>query len=94
MNVIKKIDYSREFEKQLAKVPLSIKKAFRKRLALFLLEQTHPQLRNHELAGKLSGQRSINITGDWRAIFIQQEDQEGKLTVKFKMLGTHSQLYK
>jgi addiction module RelE/StbE family toxin len=91
MNSQKEIDYSDTFHKQLKKAPLEIKIAFRKRLELFLLDQSDSQLRNHILAGKYKGLRSINITGDWRALF-REEKENGD--VVFVLLGTHSQLYK
>ncbi|MCL4366414.1 type II toxin-antitoxin system mRNA interferase toxin, RelE/StbE family [Patescibacteria group bacterium] len=86
---LSRIDYSKSFDKQLKKAPLSIKIAFRQRLELFIADQFHPQLNNHTLIGKYKGYRSINITGDWRAIY-----SEDKNVVIFELLGTHSQLYK
>jgi mRNA-degrading endonuclease YafQ of YafQ-DinJ toxin-antitoxin module len=78
---IKRIDYSRNFLKQLKKSPLEIKIAFKKRLELFLKEPFHPQLNNHPLTGKYSNYRSINITGDGRAIFSEFEDASGKAVI-------------
>ena len=89
-----KVDYSKTFDKQLRKSPLKIKIAFRKRLKLFLENAFHPLLNNHPLSGKLSGYRSINITGDWRAIYSSVNNAKGEITVVFEMIGTHSQLYK
>ena len=89
----KRIDYSRNFLKQLKKSPLEIKIAFRKRLELFLKDPLHSQLNNHALTGKFSGRRSINVIGDWRAIFSEYEDEAGKVVI-FEVIGTHSQLYK
>jgi len=43
------------------------------------------------LTGKYKGFRSINITGDWRAVF--RELKSGEI-VYFDLLGTHSKLYK
>ena len=86
---VKRIDYSKSFDKQLKKAPIKIKIAFRKRLKLFLLNSSSPQLRNHALVGRYLGLRSINVTGDWRAIY-----KEGKEVTIFLFLGTHSQLYK
>ncbi|OGK12103.1 hypothetical protein A3C98_04020 [Candidatus Roizmanbacteria bacterium RIFCSPHIGHO2_02_FULL_37_15] len=88
-----RIDYSAKFLKQLKKSSLSIKIAFRKRLALFIQDQFHPQLNHHSLIGNLKGYKSINITGDWRAIFSEYKELERKVVV-FEMLGTHSELYK
>lgn len=81
--------YSNQFQKQLKKAPLKIKEAFLKRRKLFLEDSNNPQLHNHALTGSYKGYRSINITGDWRAIFEETGNE-----IVFKLLGTHSQLYK
>lgn len=62
--------------------------AFRDKLAIFLSEEFSAKLNNHALAGEYFGYRSINISGDWRAILKQNQDG-----VYFVTLGTHSQLY-
>ena len=46
-------------------------------------------LNNHTLSGELSGCRSLNITGDVRAIY--EEISENHF--EFISLGTHSELY-
>lgn len=88
---IKRIDYSDGFDKGLKKSPLNIKIAFRKRLVLFSKDKFNSSLNNHPLVGKFKGYRSINITGDWRAIFRELEYGE---VIYFDTIGTHSQLYK
>lgn len=85
------IKFGKKFSKQYDRAPSKIQKAFDERLDLFLQNKFHPQLSNHALGGKYKGSRSINIIGDWRAIF--QEFNSGKL-IYFDVLGTHSQLYK
>lgn len=87
-------DYSRVFTKQLKKAPIKIKEAFRKRRALFFENPFNPQLNNHQLAGEYKGHRSINITGDWRAIFTETLNEEGNKTIVFKFIGTHNRLYR
>lgn len=89
-----KIDYSRGFLKQLKKATLEIKISFRNRLKLFLTDPLNPLLNNHKLTGQFSGCRSINVTGDWRAIYKEQLLPNEENTVIFLMLGTHSELYK
>lgn len=54
-------------------------------------DRDDPKLNNHVLRGKLRGLRSINITGDWRAIFREYKKDK---QILFDSLGTHSQLYK
>ncbi|MBI3380176.1 type II toxin-antitoxin system mRNA interferase toxin, RelE/StbE family [Candidatus Gottesmanbacteria bacterium] len=84
-----RIDYSHRFDKQLRKAPLEIKIALRNKLSLFFQNPFHPLLNNHALVGKFANFRSINITGDWRAIYKETDD-----IVVFTLFGTHSQLYK
>lgn len=94
MNVrISRIDYSKKFNKQLKKAPLSIKIAFRDRLIIFIKNPFTPILNNHLLKGKYLYSRSINITGDWRAIYSEVSERSDKIVI-FLVLGTHSQLYK
>lgn len=94
MNVrISRIDYSKKFNKQLKKAPLSIKIAFRDRLIIFIKNPFAPILNNHFLKGKYLFSRSINITGDWRAIYSEVLENKEKVAI-FLALGTHSQLYK
>lgn len=83
------IEYARKFIKAYAKCSSKIKKAFNKRLKIFEHDQYNPVLNNHKLTGKYFGLKSINITGDWRAIF-----KQNKNLVIFMIIGTHSQLYK
>jgi len=88
-----KTKFTKSFKKQYQKAPNKIQKVFDRRLTLFVENQYDPLLKNHALSGKLRGYRSINITGDWRAIFI--ESRKGKqVIVIFILLGTHSKLYK
>ncbi|PIS14364.1 hypothetical protein COT64_03035 [Candidatus Shapirobacteria bacterium CG09_land_8_20_14_0_10_39_12] len=85
------IDFSRKFDKELKKAPLEIKIAFRQRLNLFVQDQFYLTLNNHALTGKYKGYRSINITGDWRAIYTVSKINN---KIIFETIGTHSQLYK
>lgn len=85
-----KLEYSRAFVKQLKKAPGKIQKAVRQRLEIFLFDKYNPILNNHALEGKYRNFRSINISGDWRAVY----RETGVGTVYFETLGTHRQLYK
>jgi len=90
MRAIKmEIKFSPRFRKQYRRADKKIKTAFQKRLKLFKQNSYHSLLNNHALTGNYKGLRSINITGDWRAIYSEHGD-----TVVFEVLGTHSQLYK
>jgi addiction module RelE/StbE family toxin len=83
-----KITYSKEFIKQAEKLPPKLQLQLYEHITLFRDNPLHSRLRNHALKGKYSAYRSINITGDYRALYLQREDE----TI-FDKIGTHSQLY-
>ncbi len=85
-----RVQFSRQFAKLYDKTPLKIRGVFDERLRLFTHDQFHPLLSNHQLTGEWKGYRSINITGDWRAIFHELNDTD---SIIFDAIGTHSQLY-
>jgi addiction module RelE/StbE family toxin len=89
--VTKKVEFSKRFIKSLERAPRKIQVAFRIRLEVFLSDPFNPILNNHSLKGKYSGYKSINVSGDWRAIF---RDLQDKKAVYFIVLGTHNRLYK
>jgi len=80
---------TKRFDKQYAKLKPSVKLRFKARIELFLDNPLNPVLRNHPLAGKYVGYRSINITGDTRALY----RQKGDTLIIFAFIGSHSQLY-
>ena len=83
------IVYSKDFLKQVAKLRPAERRKLQERLALFAGAPHVAELRNHKLSGEWSGFRSINITGDVRAVY---EVVAGG--VRFVAIGTHSQLYR
>lgn len=83
-----KITYSREFIKQAEKLSPKLQLQLYERIMLFRDNPLNPRLRNHALKGKYSVYRSINITGDYRALYLQLENE-----AIFDKIGTHSQLY-
>lgn len=83
------VTYGRVFRKNLKKQPLVIREKFYTKLALFIKNSQHPLLGNHALHGEWDGCRSINITGDIRAVFEEVDDEH----VEFVDIGTHSELY-
>jgi len=85
------VQFSRKFAKQYDLTPANVREAFHERLQLFLENVFHPILNNHALAGKWNGCRSINVTGDWRAVF---QEREHKMLMYFVAIGTHSKLYR
>jgi addiction module RelE/StbE family toxin len=82
-------NFHKAFAKQLGKYPDKIQAAFQNRLTLFLTDPFNPILSNHALTGRFEGCRSINISGDLRAVF----ELIGQDTALFVAFGTHSQLY-
>jgi addiction module RelE/StbE family toxin len=83
------IELHRNFLKSYKKLPLKIKEKFKERKNLFWQNQFHPILNNHALKGKYVNCRSIDITGDIRAIFNYRENT----TIVFIEIGSHSELY-
>jgi len=79
----------RNFEKSYTKQSPEIKRVFAERRNLLLIDPDHPLLNNHPLHGKWSKYRSINISGDIRAVF----KIEGFFAI-FMNIGSHSQLYR
>jgi addiction module RelE/StbE family toxin len=82
------IAYSKNFIKQAKKLHLEARKKLLERIAIFSDNPLHPLLRNHQLKGKHKEYRSIDITGDIRALYMQKENE-----AIFDTVGTHSQLY-
>lgn len=89
-----KLIFNKSFDKHLAKAEPKIQEVVRKRLKIFIVNPFDPQLNNHKLTGRYRGYRSININGDWRALYIEGINNRDELTATFEALGTHSELYK
>ncbi|MDO8408422.1 MAG: type II toxin-antitoxin system RelE/ParE family toxin [bacterium] len=81
--------YSKRFRKNYKKLRLALRQKFKDRRNLFLTDPFNPLLDNHPLHGKYDGCRSINITGDYRAIYYYETEN----TVRFIAIGTHPELY-
>ena len=79
----------KNFKKQFKKIPLKVQEQFFERLDLFVSNKFHPLLNNHPVDAAYPGWRSINITGDYRALYEPKDDN----FVVFMKIGTHSQLY-
>ena len=77
------------FEKSFQKAPVEIKLKFNERIKVFYQNATDKVLDNHALHGKYIGCRSIKITGDWRVVYKEVNNN----TVVLINIGTHSQLY-
>ncbi len=81
---------TRYFRKKVSKLPKPIKIKLAERIRLFISEPKNIILNNHQLKGKYSEYRSINITGNYRMIF--EELEEGY--VRLIDIDTHPKLYR
>lgn len=79
---------SKRFDKNFSKLSKKIKTQAINRFEKFILDPIDESLNNHKLHGKWSKYRSINITGNIRAIYVQ----EGNIA-SFIDIGSHSELY-
>ena len=82
------VSYSKNFIAQAKKLSPKIRQKVVERIEAFSENPLHPTLRNHQLKGRWKEYRSIDITGDVRALYLQREDD-----AIFDVIGTHSQLY-
>ena len=76
------------FAKQYKKLSLRVRQKFNERLRVFETDPFDKILNNHSLHGEYEGYRSINITGDYRAIYFID-----KAVAVFIRIGTHSELF-
>jgi addiction module RelE/StbE family toxin len=83
-----KVSYSKNFRRQYAKLPPQIKQKADERILLWVRNPRDSVLRDHALQGKYKSHRSIDITGDVRALYIEHDDG-----ITFALIGTHAQLY-
>lgn len=88
------IKYSTTFKKQYKKAPKKIQEKVKERISLFIQDPRNQLLNNHALIGKFQGYRSINITGDWRAIYSMRLNPKSEREYYFELVGTHGQLYR
>lgn len=65
-----------------------IQKKFADRLDIYLTDDSREILRIHILRGNKYPLQSMNITGDYRALFIATKSK-----ITFYEIGTHSELY-
>jgi len=82
------INFTRDFIKDSKRLTVGQKEKLEQRLELFGKDQFDPVLNNHSLTGKYLGYRSINVTGDLRAIFKKNNEE-----IIFVSIDSHSNLY-
>lgn len=83
-----RIYLQKSFQKKFKKLPEKIQVRAKERLSLFLVNPQHSLLNDHSIDAAYPDHRSINITGDYRAIYGLQKD-----IAVFISIGTHSELY-
>jgi len=86
MNVV----FHRHYEKMIQKLSPKVKQKMIERIELFTKDPLDNRLHNHALHTPYKGSYSIDITGDYRAIYELVDDN----TALFTHVGTHSQLYR
>lgn len=84
-----RIDFTKNFTTQFESLLPNQKQRFYTRLEIFKQDPYDRTLRNHALKGKYLGYRSIDITGDLRALYYIK----GDTIIIFGFIGSHSQLY-
>lgn len=84
-----RILFHKNFEKGYGKLSIKTKNQVKKRLKFFIEDPFHPLLSNHVLHGEQQSFRSINITGDLRAVYRMKDDH----AAEFVIIDTHSNLY-
>jgi len=80
--------YHKNFKKRLKKVPKRIQDKFEEKLKIFISNPFSIELNNHKLSGEWIWHRSIDITGDLRAVYKMEED-----TAVFIEIDNHNNLY-
>jgi addiction module RelE/StbE family toxin len=83
------VHFHKNFEKSYQKLGKEEKEKAKNRLKIFMDDPFCRQLNNHPLKGKYEDYRSINISGDLRAVYKYISDNE----CVFVEIGTHSELY-
>jgi addiction module RelE/StbE family toxin len=83
------LTFHKKFKKHIAKLTPKQRRQIEERLLLFISTPFAHDLNNHALGEVSRGYRSINITGDMRAIY----EPISKNEVFFVEIGTHSELY-
>ncbi len=81
---------SRKFDKKFANFPEKMKNQFIERIKIFIQNPYNSTLNNHALHGIYLGCRSINISGNLRAIYKIQDNN----IALFIDIDNHGNLYK
>ncbi len=82
------ISYSKYFIKQAKKLPSRVREQLVERIERFSKNSFESLLHTHVLKGAYKAYGSINITGDYRALYLMRGEE-----IVFDQVGTHAQLY-
>ena len=82
-----------EFLDKLKSIDVRVRKSAKKKLQMFSRNPDEPELNNHALRDKYAGCRSIDITADYRAIYVEKSVVNEEVVVYFFLFGTHKELY-
>lgn len=83
------IEFHNNFKKSYKKLRQTYRQKCDERVALFAIDPFNPVLNNHLLSGEYKEYRSINITGDLRALY----QPISKNKAFFIIVDTHSNLF-
>jgi addiction module RelE/StbE family toxin len=81
--------FNKNFKKKYKKLRVGEKQKCDERLMLFAQYPFHPLLNNHMLKGEYKEYRSINVSGDLRALY----ELVSKDVAHFIDIDTHNKLY-
>ena len=84
------IVFHKRFKKKYNRLPTKLRDKCDERILLFDRDPRNSSLENHPLGGDRLGQWSINITGDYRALY----EFSNANSVVFVDIDTHNKLYK
>lgn len=82
--------FKKKFIKKFKKLPVKIRVKFNENIEIFKIDPYNPILNNHALNGKYSHCRSINVSGDLRAVYTEQTHN----VALFIDIDNHPNLYK
>ena len=80
--------FAKSFGKDFKKLSPKVKLRFNVRLKRFMNDKFAPELNNHSVDVAYPGCRSLNVTGDYRAIYREKDSD-----AIFVRIGTHPDLY-
>jgi mRNA-degrading endonuclease RelE of RelBE toxin-antitoxin system len=83
-----RVRFHKGFRKRYYRLPKKVRDKFDERLRIFIFDRSHPVLHVHPLRGERWPLMSMNVTGDYRALFTLEKDG-----VTFREIGTCSELY-